>query len=131
MQRLDNSRDPPSVEGVLRTPSSSQSICGNGRSISLLAVAGKLLAKTLLKQLITFVSEEQMPETQCGFRHNRSTSDMIFIARQIMEKSREQHRELLVCFVDLSKTFDTVDRSMLSQCGKYSGNQDVLKSLLP
>ena len=90
--------------------------------------SGKLLAKILLKRLITHVSEEQMPETQCSFRHNRSTSDMIFVARQISEKIRIQHRELFMCFVDLSKAFDTVDRSMLWE---YLGNQDVLKNLLP
>ena len=54
-----------------------------------------------------------MPETQCGLRQNRSTSDMIFVARQTLEKCREQYRDLHMCFVDLSKAFDTVDRPML------------------
>ena len=86
--------------------------CGNSRGISLLSVAGKLLAKILLKRLIKHVSEDLMPETQCGFRQNRSTSDMIFVARQTMEKCREQHRDLQMCFIDLAKAFDTVERSM-------------------
>ena len=106
------------------------SIYGNSRVISLLAVAGKLLAKILLKRLITHVSEEQMPETQCGFRHNRSTSDMIFVVRLIMEKSREQHRELLMCFVDLSKAFDTFDRSMLWEIPAKSGCPEKFISLI-
>ena len=95
--------------------------CGNSRGISLLSVAGKILAKILLKRLIKHVSEELMPETQCGFRQNRSTSDMIFVARQTLEKSREQYRDLHMCFVDLSKAFDTVDRPMLWEVLRRSG----------
>ena len=95
--------------------------CGNSRGISLLSVAGKILAKILLKRLIEHVSEDLMPETQCGFRQNRSTSDMIFVARQTLEKCREQYKDLHICFVDLSKAFDTVDRQLLWEILRRSG----------
>jgi len=36
--------------------------------------------------------------------------DMTFTARQILEKCREQHRDLYAIFVDLTKAFDTVNR---------------------
>ena len=98
-----------------------KSDCGNSRGIALLSTAGKILAKILLKRLIKHVSEELMPETQCGFRQNRSTSDMIFVARQTLEKCREQYRDLHMCFVDLSKAFDTVDRPMLWEVLRRSG----------
>ena len=71
-----------------------------------------------------------MPETQCGFRQNRSTSDMIFAARQTMEKCREQQRDLHMCFVDLSKAFDTVDRPMLWEILQRSGCPRKFVSLL-
>ena len=90
-----------------------RAVCGNSRGISLLGAAGKVLARLLLKRLITSVSEELMPETQCGFRSNRSTVDMVFAARQLLEKCREQRRNLYVAFVDLSKAFDSVDRELL------------------
>jgi len=38
---------------------------------------------------------------------------MIFTARQILEKCREQHRDLYAIFVDLTKAFDTVNRKGL------------------
>ena len=38
---------------------------------------------------------------------------MIFVARQIQEKAREQQRDLCMAFIDLSKAFDTVDRHLL------------------
>ena len=65
------------------------------------------------QRLVEHISEDLMPETQCCFRQNRSASDMIFVARQTLEKSREQYRDLHMCSVDLSKAFDTVERSML------------------
>ena len=38
---------------------------------------------------------------------------MIFSARQIQEKCREQHRDLYMAFIDLAKAFDSVDRPTL------------------
>jgi len=33
---------------------------------------------------------------------------MIFVARLLQEKCREQHRSLFFAFIDLTKAFDTV-----------------------
>ncbi|XP_063584669.1 uncharacterized protein LOC134762229 [Penaeus indicus] len=38
---------------------------------------------------------------------------MIFAARQLQEKCREQHRDLYTTFVDLTKAFNTVSRDGL------------------
>jgi len=90
-----------------------RSDCGNSRGISLLSVAGKVLAKVLLDRLNKYVVDEVCPETQCGFRKQRGTVDMIFLARQIQEKAREQNRDLCIAFIDLRKAFDSVNRSLL------------------
>ena len=87
--------------------------CGNSRGISLLAVAGKVLSRVLLARLNQHIVDRVCPESQCGFRKERGTTDMIFVARQLQEKCREQQRNLCMAFIDLSKAFDTVDRSML------------------
>ena len=98
-----------------------KSLCGNSRGIALLSTAGKILTKLMLRRLVGNVSEELLPETQCGFRSDRSTVDMVFVIRQLFEKCREQHQPLYVAFIDLSKAFDSVDRSMLwtvlKKCG--------------
>ena len=98
-----------------------RAVCSNSRGIALLGTAGKVLAKIMQKRLVSSVSEQLMPETQCGFRSGRSTVDMIFAARQVLEKTREQHRDVFIAFVDLSKAFDSVDRellwSVLKRCG--------------
>ena len=87
-----------------------KSCCDNYRGISLLSIAGKIIAKVVLNRLNDHLLDRIVPESQCGFRQNRGTVDMIFCARQIQEKCREQHRDLYILFVDLTKAFDTVSR---------------------
>ncbi len=90
-----------------------KSDCSNYRGITLLSVAGKILARVLLNRLVPAIAEAHLPETQCGFRANRGTTDMVFVLRQIQEKCREQNKALYVTFVDLTKAFDTVSRQGL------------------
>ena len=61
------------------------------RGITLLSTAGKLLARVPLNRLIPTIAQENTPESQCGFRSNRGTVDMIFVLKQIQEKCREQN----------------------------------------
>ena len=69
-----------------------KSDCSNYRSITLLSIAGKILARVLMNRLIPTIAQENTPETQCGLRPNRGTVDMIFVLRQTQEKCREQNR---------------------------------------
>ncbi|XP_037773076.1 uncharacterized protein LOC119568612 [Penaeus monodon] len=90
-----------------------KSDCSNYRGITLLSIAGKVFARVLLNRLLPTIAEDHFPETQCGFRTNRGTTDMVFVLRQLQEKCREQNKGLYVTFVDLTKTFDTVSRKGL------------------
>ena len=61
-------------------------VCDNHRGISLLSNAGKILAKNLLNRLNAHLDQAGLiPESQCGFRKDRGTIDMIFTARQLQE----------------------------------------------
>jgi len=71
-----------------------------------------MLAKIVLNH-IRSISEDVLPESQCGFQAGRSITDMIFTLRQAQEKAIEQCKPLYVVFVDLSKAVDTVDRQTL------------------
>ena len=94
--------------------------CDNHRGISLLSIAGKILARVLLNRLLEHLEQDLLPESQCGFRAGRGTTDMIFAARQLQEKCMEQHCDLYTTFVDLTKAFDTVSRDGLWKImGKY------------
>jgi len=79
----------------------------------LLSIAGKILARILLNRLVPSIADEHIPESQCGFRANRGTTDMVFVLRQLQEKCREQNKGLYITFVDLTKAFDTVSRNGL------------------
>ena len=81
--------------------------------MSLLSVAGKVLAKIVLTRLLEHKVDLVLPESQCGFRCRCSTIDMIFVARKLHEKCREQRKDLYMAFVDLTRAFDTVNRDLL------------------
>ena len=89
-------------------------VCDNHRGISLLCIAGKVLARILLNRLIEHLEQGLLPESQCGEgRKARGTIDMVFAARQLQEKCQEQNVDLYTTFVDLTKAFDTVSRDGL------------------
>ena len=58
----------------------------------------------------------QPREEQQGFRQNRSTTDAIFIVRQIAEKSIEFNHTAYFCFVDLTNAFDRVKLAEVIEC---------------
>ena len=47
------------------------------------------------------------------FRPNRSTTDMMFVIRRLQELARKKRIPLYVCFIDLTKAYDSVDRTLL------------------
>ena len=45
-------------------------LCGNYRGISLLSIAGKIIARIILNRLLV-LAEKILPESQCGFLSSR------------------------------------------------------------
>ena len=89
-------------------------VCDNHRGISLLSIAGKILARVLVNRLNGHLERsELLPECRVDSGKNRGTIDMIFTARQLQEKCQEQNVDLYMTFVDLTKAFDTVSREGL------------------
>ena len=91
----------------------SKSNCGDYRGLSLLEALGKVFSKLLSNRLVKWICPNVIPESQCGFRTGRGTMDMIFSARQFMEKCIEQRVPLYQVFAHLTKAFDTVNRIAL------------------
>ena len=103
--------------------------CNNYRGISLLSITGKAFARIILGRLQK-LADRVLPESQCGFRSEHSTIDMIFSLRQLQEKCREQRLPLHIAFVDLTKAFDTVSRPGLYMVLKRIGCPPILHKLI-
>ena len=89
-------------------------VCDKHQGISLLSIAGKILARVLLNRLNEYLEQSGLlSESQCGFRKDRGTINIIFTARQLQEKCQERNVDLYLTFVDLTKAFDTVSREGL------------------
>ena len=87
---------------------------GNYRGISLVAHAGKILLKILVRRLSEYLERVGiLPEEQSGFRPSRSTTDMMFVIRRLQQLARKKRILLYVCFIDLTKAYDSVDQTLL------------------
>ena len=52
-------------------------------------------------------------EAQCGFRKGCSTVDQIWVMSQVVEKATEYKTLVLLCFIDLTKAYDPVNRQVM------------------
>ena len=103
--------------------------CDNWRGISLLDVMGKVFTKVIQMRLQK-VAEEVLPDSQCGFRAGRGCADMIFCARQLMEKAREHNTTLYLLFIDLRKAYDSIPREALWQVLRKYGIPPTLVNII-
>ena len=101
--------------------------CDNWRGVALLDVVGKVVAKVLQDRLQQ-LAEEELPESQCGFRRGRGCSDMIYTVRQLVEKSWEHQSKAFLLFIDLKKAYDSVPReAMWAALGKLGVPEPVIE----
>ena len=86
----------------------------NYRPISLLPVLSKILEKIVYNRLYSFLSPSNFfYDLQFGFRKNHSTSHAATVMVENITKSFEDKEYTLGVFLDLSKAFDAIDRSIL------------------
>jgi hypothetical protein len=70
-----------------------------------------MLSNILLARRTPY-TDEIIGDHQCGFRHNRSTTDEIFHIRQILEKKWEYNGTVHQLFIDFKKAYDSVRRKV-------------------
>ena len=91
-----------------------QAECGNYRGISLVARAGKRLLKIIARRHSEYCERVGiLPKEQSGLKANRSTTVMMFVICRLQELARKKRIPLHVCFIDLTKAYDSVDRTLL------------------
>lgn len=73
-------------------------------------VVGKVLCR-IMDRILKLIADNILPESQCGFKSGNGIIDVVFTARQLQERCVEQRVDLCQMFIDLTKTFDTVNRA--------------------
>ena len=73
----------------------------------LLSVPGKVYCQIILNQMHKAV-DGQLQEEQAGFRPKQSCAERIFTLRYITERWQEYQAPLVICFINFSKTFDSI-----------------------
>ena len=101
--------------------------CGSYRGIKLLEHAMKVLEKVIEGFVRKIVKIDSM---QFGFMAGRSTTDTIFIVRQLQEKYLAKNKDLWMAFVDLEKAFDRVPREVVWWALRYLGVDEWIVSVI-
>ena len=88
--------------------------CGNYRGSSLTAHARKILLKFLANRHSDFCEKAGiLPDKQCGFLPQSSTTDMTLVVRRPQELGRKSNTSLNICFIDLANVYNSVGRVQL------------------
>ena len=87
-------------------------IMNNYRGIALQDIVEKIFVTIILKRLEPII-EPQIYEGQYGFRRKKSTVDAIFNIKKLIESCHEYNKPLYICFLDITKAYDSVSRTLL------------------
>ena len=92
----------------------------NWRGITLLVIASNVLGKILIERLKRG-ADKRLRAEQAGCRQGRSTTEQIFILRNIIGQSYEWQSPLVLNFIDFEKAFNSLHRPSLWEIIKAYG----------
>ncbi|EYC21322.1 hypothetical protein Y032_0019g3752 [Ancylostoma ceylanicum] len=101
--------------------------CANYRGIKLIAHTMKIYERLVDMRLRDVV---EIASDKFGFVPDRSTIDVIFIARQLMEKYREKNKPSHIAFLDLKKAYDRLPRTVLWQVMRERGIPEYMVKMI-
>ena len=91
-----------------------QTCTNNYRPISLLSVFNKILEKLMYKRLVSFLDTHNILfNNQFGFQSGHSTTQATLLITDKIQEAIERGKYSCGIFLDLSKTFDTVNHHIL------------------
>ena len=104
----------------------------NYRPISLLPIFSKILEKIIKEYFQTYLDQNYiLSKSQFGFRKKHSTYMPVTLSFEDITKSLEHNEKMIGLYVDLKKTFDTVDLTILLKklyfIGIRGGLYDIIK----
>ena len=104
-------------------------VLDNFRGISLLSIPGKVYS-LLIGDRFKAWADKQLLDAQCGFRPSRGCNNAIFGLRRVLEEALKQHRNLCMCFIDLSKAYDSIPRELAWNILELRGMPKKIVALL-
>jgi hypothetical protein len=81
--------------------------CSDHRTISLMSHIMKILLMIIMERSNNTI-EQNIGETQTGFRPKMGTREGIFNLRAVCDKYIQHNIPLYICFIDYEKAFDNV-----------------------
>lgn len=107
----------------------------NYRPITLLSALGKTLEKLINRRLVSHLEEKGiLPDSQSGFRTNRSTQDQLFRLTQNVSEALQQNMVAMATMFDVEKAYDKVwhDGLLLKMrnCGLSNTTVGLVRSFL-
>ena len=101
--------------------------CGSYRGIKLMEHVLKVLERVTEGRVRKIVRIDNM---QFGFLPGRSTTDAIFIVRQLQEKYLAKKKYLWMVYVDFEKACDRVSREVVWWALRYLGMDEWIVSVI-
>ncbi|KAI5752717.1 hypothetical protein M8J77_019728 [Diaphorina citri] len=86
--------------------------CSDFRTISLISHTSKILLQ-IIKQRINNIIEDNLSETQMGFRQGKGCRDALTLMRLLLEKHVDKNKDVFLTFIDYSKAFDNVNHAKM------------------
>jgi hypothetical protein len=124
---------PPSAwlsGGIIPVPKKGDlTSASNYRGITLMPIAAKIYNKMILNRIVPSL-DPLLRKNQNGFRKGRGTLSQILSVRRILEEMRKLNREVIVCFVDFKKAFDSISREKMFEIIKLYGIPDKISSAI-
>ena len=84
----------------------------NYYTTALISHASKAMLKILQARLQQYINQE-LPDVQAGFRKGRGSRDQTANICWIIEKERKFQRNIYLCFIEYTKSFNCVDHNNL------------------
>ncbi|CAK1603571.1 unnamed protein product [Parnassius mnemosyne] len=82
--------------------------CEKFRTIILMSQAKKLFLHINIHERIRVKCDEQLADSQFGFRSGVSTREALFAIQVLVQKCLDMQQDVFLCFIDYEKAFDRV-----------------------
>lgn len=106
--------------------------CSEYRTISLMSHVLKIFLKIIHNRIYKKV-EENISNTQFGFRNGFGTRDALFGYQVLLQRCWDMNRSTYICFIDYEKAFDRVQHDklikVLSDIGLDSKDLAIIRNL--